>query len=144
MNALPPLLADRIAVEGECWISRGSDVRGYRRITWNGKRQYAHRVVYEQMVGPVPDGLDLDHLCRVRSCCRPDHLEPVTRAENIRRGDIGRINGERAAQRTHCPQNHPYDDENTYHGRGQRHCRECSRASARRYKARIRQQGSAA
>ena len=80
----------------------------------------AHRWSYEYHVGPIPAGLDIDHLCRVRSCVNPDHLEPVTRVENIRPA---------AAVKTHCPAGHPYDEANTYVRPGTVHrtCKACSR-----------------
>lgn len=73
--------------ETPCWIwQRCVASDGYGRVTFGGKARRAHVAVYEQERGHVPDGLQLDHLCRVRSCVNPDHLEPVTNAENCRRG----------------------------------------------------------
>lgn len=74
---------------GECWVWTGALNTGYGRVhVGPGRRSaYGHRVLYEMLVGPVPEGLDLDHLCRNRACCNPDHLEPVTRQENLLRGD---------------------------------------------------------
>lgn len=93
----------------------------------------AHRVVYEMEVGPIPDGLHIDHLCRIRACVNPEHLEPVTQQENQRRAGPYSRN----AQVTHCRQGHPYDEANTYHHpSGSRVCRACNRASVARYKAR--------
>ncbi len=82
----------------------------------------SHRVVYEALVGPIPEGLVLDHLCRVLNCVNPNHLEPVTHQENVRRG-VGptAVN----SQKTHCPQNHEYTKENTYYGNGSRYCKIC-------------------
>ena len=69
-----------------CWIWRGRIApNGYGRLG----SKYAHRVMYELHVGPIPTGLDVDHLCRVRHCVNPRHLEPVTRSENLRRGKSG-------------------------------------------------------
>lgn len=87
----------------------------------------AHRWSYEYHVGPIPAGLDIDHLCRNRRCVNPDHLEPVTRAENIRRA---------TALITHCPQGHLYDEANTaVNAQGHRKCRTCmaARDRARRH-----------
>lgn len=82
-------------------------------------QEMAHRWAYEEKVGPIPVGFDIDHLCRVRACVNPDHLEPVTRAENIRRA---------AAFKTSCPAGHEYTPDNTYirPGTVHRKCRTCA------------------
>ena len=118
---------DRDGVGG-CWDWLGSqDENGYGNIKVFGTTKSVHRVVYESLVGPIPDGLVLDHLCRRRICCFPDHLEPVTAAENARRGA-------EANRRTNCPQGHPYDDENTYTNKlGRKVCRICARAARSRW-----------
>lgn len=69
-----------------CWIWQLTGSEGYGTTKVNGVSRAAHRVYYERDVGPIPDGLEIDHLCRVRRCCNPEHLEPVTHAENVRRG----------------------------------------------------------
>ena len=108
-----------------CWLWTGYVLPdGYRRFR-RGRAVdgvvSAHKWSYEHFVGPVPEGLELDHLCRVRRCCNPDHLEAVTRAENVRRGDL-------AKPRTHCPKGHPYSEENTVRdSRGAALCRICKR-----------------
>lgn len=96
--------------------------------------QSAHRIAYVLLVGPIPDGLELDHLCRVRHCVNPLHLEAVTHAENVRRGRSGAHLGER----THCPRGHEYTRENTYVHRNKRSCRECRRAASLRWMRRQR------
>jgi transcriptional regulator with XRE-family HTH domain len=80
-------LAEKISVDANgCWIWRGRiNGFGYGEIKYRERRLKAHRVSYEHHIGPIPDGLDLDHLCRVRPCINPEHLEPVTRRENIQR-----------------------------------------------------------
>lgn len=93
----------------------------------------AHRYAYELHVGPIPDGLVIDHLCGTRACTVPEHLEAVTQRENVHRSE-GRtaVN----ARKTHCPQGHPYDEANTYTYRGMRSCRACGVEKRRRYLAR--------
>lgn len=99
------------------------------------KRRHAHRVIYEEIIGPVPNGMELDHLCRVRCCVNPHHLEPVTHAENVKRGDSGKY----LLERTACPQGHEYTPENTYRDK-KRHCRMCIRCMRDR-KRKIRANG---
>jgi hypothetical protein len=98
--------------------------------------QLAHRVSYELLVGPIPQGLQLDHLCRNRRCINPAHLEPVTSRENTMRGEtVAAAN----ASRDHCPSGHPYSDSNTIAlGKGGRKCRECDRTRGRARDAEIR------
>ena len=121
-----------------CWLWTGTLGRGgYGR--W--KRIYVHRTSYEMLVGPIPEGLSLDHLCRVRNCVNPDHLEPVTHRENVLRGTgPTSVN----ATKTHCVHGHPFDAVNTIiRSNGDRDCRECrnSDARARRRRALARQAG---
>ena len=101
---------------------------GYGQFGMGGKTVLAHRTAYEHWVGRIPTGLVLDHLCRVRSCCNPDHLEPVTNAENIRRG---------AAVRTSCKQGHEFDVDNTSWSRGSRTCLVCHRRGEKQRRARV-------
>lgn len=128
-------LADRLASEteagpGGCVVWTGTrDGDGYGRL-WvgpGGRTRGAHVVAYELRHGPVPDALELDHLCRVPACVNPAHLEPVTHRENVLRGESPTA---RNAQVTRCPQGHPYDAANTYvrpDGKG-RDCLTCRRA----------------
>lgn len=105
------------------WLPR-PDRHGYGYVRINGKQYYAHRVAYELLVGPIPAGLHIDHLCRTRLCVHPDHLEAVTLAEN---------NARKAAAVTHCPAGHLYDEANTYiTAIGGRRCRTCQRAATSR------------
>lgn len=77
---------------GDCWEWSGSVIKstGYGQVWADGTNHLAHRVVYELLIGPIPEGLQLDHLCRNRRCVNPEHLEPVTGKENIRRGHAAR------------------------------------------------------
>ncbi len=110
---------------GPCWLWTAADNNNGYGVFWNGERQtYAHIFAYVLLVGPIPENLEPDHLCRVRSCVRPFHLEPVTHLENVRRGKAGAWQ----AAKTHCPSGHEYSTENTYICRqGGRACRTCNR-----------------
>lgn len=108
--------------DDECWIWTAAIAHGYGRIKWGDRVAMAHRVVYELLVGPIPEGLDIDHLCRVRACVNPSHLEPVTRAVNLARGDTMFV---RNAAKAECLRGHPYDEENTYKTSKGRACRAC-------------------
>ncbi len=129
----PAMLSDYAPHLGPCWpwIGAIGTGHGYGNFGVSAScTKEAHRFAYELLVGPIPKGLDLDHLCRVRCCVNPAHLEPVTRAVNLRRGK---------ALITHCPQGHAYDEMNTYLDRaGKRHCRACMTRRARE-RTRIRQ-----
>lgn len=112
-----------------CWLWTASvDGGGYGKIVEHGVLKGAHRVSYELNVGTIPEGLDLDHLCRVRSCVNPDHLEPVTRSENCRRGFSGQAAAQIERAKTHCPQGHLYEGENVRVFGGSRYCVACDRA----------------
>jgi hypothetical protein len=104
-----------------CWKWAGSrNEQGYGGFRTPSGLKKAHRVAYELAIGPIPDGLVLDHICRRPHCVNPCHLEPVTQAENLRRA---------AMQRTCCPQGHPYTPDNTYYYKGKgRQCRTCTLA----------------
>lgn len=107
----------------DCWLYAGykSDL-GYGQLWHKGKRYIVHRLSYETFVGPIPDGLVIDHLCRVRHCFNPSHLEPVTARENTLRGEGVLVN----KRKTHCPRGHEYTLENTsINSRGWRICKAC-------------------
>jgi HNH endonuclease len=131
---------------GGCWEWIGAKwARGYGIFIQPGTQKHlaAHRWGYEHLVGPIPEGLELDHLCRNRSCVNPAHLEPVTHLENVRRGLV-RLNGQREREKTHCPAGHLYDEKNTHvNDRGWRRCRACNAAQTRRRKAAARDRRNA-
>lgn len=119
-----------------CWLWTGyRNQGGYGVTSLDGQARLAHRVSYEVASGPVPEGLELDHLCRTRPCVNPTHLEAVTRAVNIRRGDkVAMWMGAPRSQsvKTHCPSGHAYSESNTSRdAKNRRKCRECRRARAR-------------
>ncbi len=132
------LWSGAVADGAGCWVwQRSTDTKGYGRLWVDGRNQHAHRRAYELVKGPIPDGLTIDHLCRVHACINPDHLEAVTNRENILRGT-----GPTAAnaRKTHCLRGHPFDEANTrvHHGH-RRICRTCHRlrrAARRRVKMR--------
>lgn len=117
----------------------GLSAGGYGRVSVGGStQQYTHTVAWEAVHGPVPEGLELDHLCRQRDCGEVTHLEAVTHAENVRRGLAPAMGRAGQLAKTHCPQGHPYEGANLYVcGQGKRHCRECTREAKRRYRARL-------
>lgn len=123
-----------------CWIWLGAMHRlGYGMFRVGTKTKLAHRVAYEMEVGPVPSGLQLDHLCRNRKCVKPTHLEAVTSRENLMRGQtLARKN----ASKTACKNGHPFDTLNTI-ARGEsaqwRRCRICQRKVDRESKRRHRE-----
>lgn len=118
-----------------CWIWTGrQDGDGYGQFWLDGKHRRAFVVSYEMNVGPVPEGLELDHLCRVRLCVNPAHLEPVTTQVNQLRGNgVSGIN----ARKTHCDHGHEFTPANTYiTPDGRRQCRTCQRERSRRHQRR--------
>ena len=115
--------------DGECWRwTAAIDKHGYGRFSMGGRMRLAHRMSYEGLVGPIPQGMDLDHLCRNRACVNPYHLEPVSRSVNLSRSPLMA----RGQNKTHCPRGHMYTPENTrITTQGARACRTCERARNR-------------
>lgn len=118
--------------DGGCWLWNSTlNSRGYARMGMYSRLILMHRWSYILFKGDIPQGLVLDHLCRTPNCVNPDHLEVVTQLENILRSDCPSSLHARA---THCPQGHPYDEQNTrVSKRGGRDCRACKREKMRPY-----------
>lgn len=134
------LMANVSKPDGEtgCWFSGlRPDSKGYAQVSESSSGHVrmlrGHRVTYEELIGPVPEGMELDHLCRVRACINPSHMEPVTHRENVMRGEGISAS---AAARTHCPSGHAYLP-GLVSSRGTRYCPTCrkiwqARADAKR------------
>lgn len=119
----------RKGAPGRCHIwTRATDRDGYGKFGADGRTHRAHRWTFEQAHGPLAPGVEVDHICRNRSCVRLDHLRAATRAENVANSSAGH----NMRAKTHCPAGHPYSPDNTLIGRdGFRRCRTCRRARER-------------
>jgi hypothetical protein len=132
---LPQRFWDKVEFigEGGCWLWTGCILQnGYGQFSVGGHPRYVHRLAYENLATPIPEGLTIDHLCRVRRCVNPDHLEPVTSRENTLRSPTAptAVN----ARKTHCLRGHPLSGANLYEPPsrpGRRYCRECVRMRKR-------------
>jgi len=131
--------------ESGCWIWGGYiDKKGYgvsktKAALSLGVGSLAHRISYKLHGNEIPDGLCLDHLCRVTCCVNPKHLEPVTAVENTRRGvRVGAVIAEMSRSKTHCPSGHPYSGNNLYfRSNGARECKACDSAYYFKKKAKL-------
>lgn len=113
-----------------CWLwTAGLTKGGYGQFGIGKKKFSAHRFAYELWVGPIPHGMVIDHLCRVKACVRPEHLEAVSQKVNLNRGEHGNT------KKTHCIHGHEFTPENTYVRKtGGRKCKTCTlEAAARSY-----------
>jgi hypothetical protein len=112
LERLPEKIRERIELTSTCWNWSGApNCNGYGRRGISKKKELlAHRLMYELLVGPIPPGLTLDHICRNRMCVNPAHLEPVTNKVNILRGESPAAKN---ARKTHCPKGHLFDETNT-------------------------------
>lgn len=133
----------KVEFSQECWLWRASinPVSGYGNFQLGGKGgpSGAHHVAHVLLIGPVPEGLVLDHLCRVRPCVNPWHVQPVTQRENVRRGASSALNKQRARLQVACLRGHPLSGENLrITGAGTRECKACRREASRKWKARAR------
>jgi hypothetical protein len=140
--ALPKRVRSKITLDGTgCWLwqgAKGSELR-YGQTQWDGRVQPVHVVVYKLFNGLIPQGLELDHLCRVNHCCNPDHLEAVTHAENVRRGTAADHVILKWLTATHCQGGHPFIVSNIYREpNGKRRCLECKRQRMRNFRQRKR------
>lgn len=130
--------------ETGCWVWMGAiEGGGYGQYRWPGtpsRRTHAHRVSWMLRRGPIPEGMYLDHICRVRCCVNPSHLRVVTPRQNAIENSVGAA--AKNAAKTHCPLGHPYTTENTYQYQygtgGLRICKQCSRIHGEKKKGRHR------
>lgn len=139
-DAVAHIRARTITTDTDCWIWLQCRNRaGYGEVNlsnYSHVSKLVHVIMYTETFGPVPDGMELDHLCRTRECCNPAHLEPVTHLTNIERGEWRQRCAEYWANRTHCESGHEYTAANTYiRPDGRRRCRTCNREWARRRRA---------
>lgn len=132
----------QVGAAAECWLWKPlGSLNGYGQFTGGGKTRLAHRVAYELSKEPIPKGLTIDHLCRVRNCVNPAHLEVVTRAENLRRAKSWENGASFQRSKTHCSNGHPYSGENLRICKnGKRACRTCARAYSAKSRAQNRQE----
>lgn len=126
---IPATIYNRLTeAEDGCWEWNGyRDYLGYGQVRINWKCYYVHIIVYESLVGLVPMGLELDHVCRNPACARPSHLEPVTHRTNLLRGNGASGKNKR---KTHCIHGHEFTPDNIYEPPkkpGTRHCRACAK-----------------
>jgi len=133
---LPPRFWRKVVPEpmSGCWLWTAAERRGgYGGFYIGpGRSMRAHKIAFEELVGPVPEGLELDHRCRTRCCVNPAHLEPVTRVVNVRRGTAPAA---RHFAKTECVNGHPFDDRNTYQWNGRRFCKACMKKHSDAWKS---------
>jgi hypothetical protein len=127
-------LTNRMKISGECWLCPPSDKRGYVTVWAEGGTRLAHVVMYRALVGEIPEGLTLDHTCRVRNCINPQHLEAVTSKVNTLRGDSPTALN---ARKEKCLKGHPLSGSNLrLNKKGARVCRACMAEHQRQWKQR--------
>lgn len=135
LPGLGRIMAQITFSESGCWTLPPTKGRkGYSVVKFRGKTMAAHRMFYQIAVGPIPDGLVLDHLCMVKNCCNPSHLEPVTSKENTRRAPTHNAN------KKACKRGHPLEGTNLFvDSGGFRQCRTCVREAGRLNMSKYRQ-----
>ena len=121
----------KVKLNGTCWEWKYSlDTSGYGLFGYNKRLYKSHRFSFELFKGEIPQGYEIDHLCRNRICVNPEHLDAVTHHDNVKRGMTGKLNNWEG-KKTHCPKGHPLTIENIYHDRwikyGKRTCVKCHR-----------------
>lgn len=131
LSELARFMAKTMPAANDCILWTATKVNGgYGHVRIGGRLRLAHRVLYEHVNGPIPAGLDLDHLCRVRACVNPNHLRPATRRENIMAPGSESLT-KRHAEKTACHRGHPLEGANVYrYSDGRRRCNQCRRDSA--------------
>jgi len=131
---------NKVAITPSCWLWTGATAGdGYGAFRIGDKLMIAHRVVYEMLIGKIPEGLQIDHLCRIKKCVNPNHLEAITQQENLLRGDTLAA---KKSKQTHCIHGHEFTKENTYRRPTTltRSCKTCKREhykAKKRYKLKI-------
>lgn len=138
LETLPERIAAKITVDATgCWLWTGYKIRGYGQVHFDKRKHLAHRLMYQLVVGPIPAGYQVDHLCRTPSCVNPNHLEAVTQRTNIARSSHKMAT---AMASDRCIHGHPLVAANIRWGKGaranRRNCRECDRINCRARQAR--------
>lgn len=132
---LPDRITKRVVEHDGHWMWTGTKQKnGYGYTGWDvgGKRKNVrvHRLFYETFVGPIPEDLEIDHICQVKLCVNPLHLRAVTHQENLKTR-----NHRGPAKKTHCKRGHEFTAENTYWSKGFKNCRTCRTEAVRRWRA---------
>jgi hypothetical protein len=139
-----PSIADRMDASGDCWEWQGAlSIHGYGQVKYAGRSHLVHRAVWSALVGEIPVGFHLDHLCRNHACCNPEHLRAVTPRVNALENSVSfsAVN----SRKSHCPRGHPFAGANLrVRPSGGRACRACVRDASRRYAERKRRKDATA
>lgn len=130
-----------VNTQNSCWLwSGGLHEGGYGVFNSGTRLMGSHRWIYQQVFGKIPNGYEIDHLCKTPGCVRPSHLEAVTPSENCKRSSSWHHFVRSASKIRECPKGHPYNDVNTYLDKQNcRHCKTCDRERSKQYQAKKRQ-----